>query len=165
MTIWATTPDLAAINATSAGTLSAQLGIEFTEVGQDFMTARMPVDERTHQPLGLLHGGASAALAETLGSVAGLFTLDVSSQYVVGQALYANHLRPVSDGYVTGVARPIHLGRTSQVWDIEIRNEQDKLISSVRLTLAVRTYTEGETSPFAHGRAAAAAENKDADKA
>lgn len=149
MTIWTTNPDLDAINATSNGTLAQQLGIEFIQVGDDFLAARMPVDERTHQPLGLLHGGASAALAETIGSVAGLFTLDISKQYVVGLALNANHIRPVKTGWVIGQARPVHLGRTTQVWNIDITNDSDQLVSVVRLTLAVRTYKEGEAAPFA----------------
>ena len=148
MTIWHIKPDIEAINATSQATLSEQIGIEFLEAGEDYLTARMPVDHRTHQPLGLLHGGASAALAETLGSVAGLFAVDMANQYVVGLALNANHLRPVRQGWVTATARPNHLGRTTQVWSIEIIDDEGRLASVVRLTLAVRNYPEGESSPF-----------------
>jgi uncharacterized protein (TIGR00369 family) len=144
VSIWQHPPDLEAINLVSKDTLSEQLGIEFLEAGDDYLKARMPVDERTHQPMGLLHGGASAALAETLGSVAGLFAIDPSRQYVVGLALNANHLRPVRQGWVIGLARPHHLGRTTQVWGIEIREEEDRLVSIVQLTLAVRPYAEGQ---------------------
>lgn len=148
MSIWHIWPDIEAINQTSNGTLSEQLGLEFVEAGEDYLSARMPVDHRTHQPLGLLHGGASAALAETVGSVAGLFTVDMSQQYVVGQALNANHLRPVREGWVIAVAKPDHLGQTSQVWSIEISDEDANVVSIVRLTLAVRNYPEGKSSPI-----------------
>lgn len=149
MTIWQLEPDLDAINATAVGTLSEQLGIEFIESGDDYLKARMPVDSRTHQPLGMLHGGASAALAETLGSVAGLFTVDPAEQFVVGLALNANHIRPVREGWVYGLARPYHLGMTTQVWGIEISDERERLVSIVRLTLAVRSYPEGSAPSFA----------------
>ncbi|MFP3853062.1 MAG: hotdog fold thioesterase [Anaerolineales bacterium] len=142
MTIWQMEPDLEAINATAAGTLSEQLGIEFIESGDDFLRARMPVDRRTRQPLGMLHGGASAALAETLGSVAGLFAVDPAEQFVVGLALNANHIRPVREGWVYGLAKPYHLGRTTQVWGIEVSDEQGRIVSIVRLTLAVQSYPD-----------------------
>ena len=148
MSIWHLTPDLEAINTTSARTLSEQLGIEFVEAGDDYLKARMPVDHRTQQPMGMLHGGASAALAETLGSVAGLFVVDPAREYVVGLAINANHLRPIKQGWVMGTARPHHLGKTTQVWGIEITDQEDRLVSIVRLTLAVRSYPEGSGPAF-----------------
>jgi uncharacterized protein (TIGR00369 family) len=144
VSIWQLPPNLEAISLVSKDTLSEKMGIEFIEAGDDYLKARMPVDERTHQPMGLLHGGASAALAETVGSVAGLFTIDPSRQYVVGLALNVNHLRSVREGWVSGLARPHHLGRTTQVWGIEIRDAEDRLVSIVQLTLAVRSYAEGQ---------------------
>lgn len=117
--------------------LASTLGIEFIELGPDYFRGRMPVDERTRQPFGILHGGASVALAETLGSVAGLLVVDSSKYRVVGQEINANHVRAVADGFVIGTARPLHLGKRSQVWDIRIVNEQDKLVCVSRLTMAV----------------------------
>ena len=118
-------------------TLASALGIEFIELGPDYFRGRMPVDERTRQPFGILHGGASVALAETLGSVAGLLVVDSSKYRVVGQEINPNHVRAVADGFVVGTARPLHLGKRSQVWDIRIANEQDKLVCVSRLTMAV----------------------------
>lgn len=112
------------------------LGIEFLEVGDDYVKARMPVDRRTIQPFGLLHGGASVALAETLGSVAANLCVDREKKMCVGLEINANHLRPVTNGFVYGVARPVHVGDTTQVWEIRILNEQDKLVCISRLTLA-----------------------------
>jgi 1,4-dihydroxy-2-naphthoyl-CoA hydrolase len=114
------------------------LGIEITEVGDDYITARMPVDERTIQPFGLLHGGASVVLAETLGSVAGTFCIDITKQMVVGVEINANHIRSAREGYVYGTVKPIHVGLTTQVWAIEIVNEQKKLVCVSRLTCAVK---------------------------
>lgn len=114
------------------------LGIEYVEVGPDYLKATMPVDERTTQPLGLLHGGASVALAESMGSVGANYCLDMDEQVGVGQSIYANHIRSVRAGSrVTGTARPLHLGRRSQVWEIEIRDAQERLVSVCRLTVAV----------------------------
>jgi 1,4-dihydroxy-2-naphthoyl-CoA hydrolase len=118
-------------------TLASHLGIEFTEIGADFLKARMPVDDRTRQPFGILHGGASVALAETLGSVAGVMVIDRTRYRVVGQEINANHLRAKADGFVYGVARPLHLGRRSQVWEIRITDEHGKLVCISRLTLAI----------------------------
>jgi uncharacterized protein (TIGR00369 family) len=112
------------------------LGIEFLEVGDDYVKARMPVDRRTVQPFGLLHGGASVALAETLGSVAANLCVDRDKKMCVGLEINANHLRPVTNGFVYGVARPVHIGDATQVWEIRILNEQDKLVCISRLTLA-----------------------------
>jgi 1,4-dihydroxy-2-naphthoyl-CoA hydrolase len=113
------------------------LGIEFVEVGEDSLTARMPVDRRTIQPAGLLHGGASVALAETLGSVAASLVVDPTTTACVGLEINANHIRSVRAGFVTGVARPIHLGSSTQVWDIRISDEHDRLACICRLTMAV----------------------------
>jgi len=129
------TPDL--LNATAQQTLASHLGIEFIEVGPDFLKAKMPVDARTIQPLGLLHGGASVALAETVGSVACSLRLDPAHQTCVGLEINANHIKSVRSGYVYGTARPIHLGRKTQVWEIKITDEAEELISISRLTMMI----------------------------
>ena len=118
-------------------TLGGHLGMKFTDLGEDYITCSMPVDERTHQPMGLLHGGASAALAETVGSVAGMMVVNPETHFVVGLEINCNHIRGVRSGYVFGTARPIHTGRTTQVWDIRIVDEQDKLVCASRLTMSV----------------------------
>ncbi len=128
---------LDSLNKLSANTMAEQIGILFTRIGDDFLEARMPVDARTHQPLGLLHGGASVALAETLGSVAATCCIDMTSQFCVGLEINANHLRGVRDGFVTGIARPIHIGKKTQVWEIRITNEKNELVCISRITLAV----------------------------
>ena len=120
----------------SRGTLIQQLGIEFLEAGDDWLKGRMPVDHRTHQPFGVLHGGASVALAETLASWAGTCAVGAES-ICVGMEINANHVRPVSSGWVYGVARPEAMGRTTQVWSIRITDEQDRLVCISRMTLAV----------------------------
>ena len=117
-------------------TLISHLDIIFEEKGDNFLTASMPVDSRTHQPFGILHGGASAALAETLGSCASQMTLD-DGFFSVGLEIKANHIKSISRGRVTGRTIPVHLGRTTQVWDIDIKNEQEELICSSRLTMMV----------------------------
>ncbi len=122
----------------SANTLSGHLGIEFTEVGDDYIVARMPVDARTHQPFGILHGGASVVLAETLGSIASFLCLkDPSKQTAVGLEINANHMRSVKSGFVFGKVTPIHIGRSTQIWDIRITNEENKLVCISRLTVAI----------------------------
>ncbi|MBL7850724.1 MAG: hotdog fold thioesterase [Cyclobacteriaceae bacterium] len=118
-------------------TLMEHLGIEITAVTDNRIEARMPVDHRTHQPYGLLHGGASVALAETLGSVAAHCTLTDPNKYCVGLEINANHLRSVKSGYVYGVATPVHLGNRTQVWEIRISNEQQELVCVSRITMAV----------------------------
>ena len=118
------------------GTLMQALGIEFLEAGDDWLKGRMPVDERTRQPFGVLHGGASVALAETLASWAGTCAVG-AADICVGMEINANHVRPVSEGWVYGVARPEALGRTTQVWSIRITDEQDRLVCVSRMTLAV----------------------------
>ena len=131
------TPDLDAINAHSHGTLVEHLGIVVTEAGVDWLRGTMPVDARTRQPYGLLHGGASVALAETLGSIAGNLCVDAAAQMVVGLEINANHLRAAREGVVTGTARALHVGRSTQVWEIRIDNEAGKPVCVSRLTLAV----------------------------
>jgi len=128
---------VAAINRMSEQTLAANLGIEFTEVGADFMCAQMPVDRRTIQPYGLLHGGASLVLAETMGSVASTALIDLATQAAVGLEINGNHLRPVEDGVVIGTVRPIHLGRRTHVWDIRIEDEEGRLVNVSRLTMMI----------------------------
>lgn len=118
-------------------TMGTHIGILFTEIGEDFIKATMPVDHRTQQPYGLLHGGASAALAETLGSVGAALVIDKAKFNVVGIEINANHLRSVRSGLVTGIAQPIHIGKSTQVWDIKIFSEANKLVCISRLTVAV----------------------------
>ncbi len=113
------------------------LGIEFLELGNNFISARMPVDHRTHQPMGLLHGGASIALAETLGSVASSILVDHNKYNCVGLEINANHIKSVRKGFVTGKATPIHLGKKTHVWDIKITNEKNELVCVCRLTVVV----------------------------
>ena len=128
---------LEALNASGAQSLVAHLGIQIIEQGEDFLRGTMPVDQRTHQPFGLLHGGASVALAETLGSLAGNLCLDPAVSMAVGLEISANHIRSVTEGVVTGTARPLHVGRNTQVWDIRIDDEAGRLVCVSRLTLAV----------------------------
>ena len=125
------------LNALSRNTLIEHLGIVFTAVGEDWLQATMPVDARTRQPYGLLHGGASVVLAETLGSSAGNLCVDTQQQVCVGLEINANHLRGARTGTVTGTAKALHVGRTTQVWEIRIENEQGKPVCISRLTLAV----------------------------
>ena len=134
--IWHGSPDLDLANAMSASSAIGHLGIEFTELGADHLVGRMPVDRRTRQPFGILHGGASVLLAESLVSCAATFVA-APGKACVGMEINANHLRPVTSGWVTGTARPISLGRRSQVWEVEIRDGDDKLVCISRCTLAV----------------------------
>lgn len=119
------------------GTMGEYLGIEWTELGDNFLKARMPVDHRTRQPYGLLHGGASCALAETIGSVASAMVVDHAKFYCVGLEINANHIRSAREGFVTGVASPLHIGSSTHVWDIKIYDEKEKLVCVSRLTVAV----------------------------
>lgn len=125
------------LNKMSANTMVEHLGIVFTAIGDDYIQATMPVDHRTHQPYGLLHGGASVALAETLGSVAAHCCIDTSIQYCVGLDINANHVKGVKQGTVTGTTKPIHIGKRTHVWEIRITNEQNELICISRITMAV----------------------------
>jgi 1,4-dihydroxy-2-naphthoyl-CoA hydrolase len=138
MSIWKPGVTLAALRERSRDTMAEQLGMELTELGPDFLRASMPVDHRTCQPMRLLHGGASVALAETIGSLAANAANKSTEGHLVGQEINANHLRPVAEGAsVTGVARPIHIGATSQVWGIDITNKDGKLVCVARLTMAI----------------------------
>lgn len=130
-----TTPET--LNEWSVNTLAEQLGIEFTAIGEDYLEAKMPVDRRTKQPLGLLHGGASVALAETMGSVAAMLCVDPATHFCVGLEINANHLKGAREGFVKGITKPIHVGRKTQVWEIRISNEREELVCISRITLAV----------------------------
>lgn len=136
MSIWNHPASLDDLNKASENTLVRHLGIEITEIGDDYITATMPVDHRTHQPLGILHGGASVALAETVGSTAGAIAAK-DGYYVVGLDINANHIRSVREGIVSATAKPIHLGGSTQVWEIIITDEQGRTICVSRLTMAV----------------------------
>jgi 1,4-dihydroxy-2-naphthoyl-CoA hydrolase len=136
MTVWKTQTTLNQLKERSKNTLVEHLGIEFLEIGDDFLKAKMPVDYRTKQPAGLLHGGASVVLAETLGSVAAGLCVNREKIGIVGLEINANHIRAVTDGWVTGITKPIHVGNTTQIWEIKIYNEQDDLICISRLTVA-----------------------------
>ena len=120
----------------SLNTATSHLGIEFVEVGDDFIVGRVPVDARTHQPYGLLHGGVSVVLAETLGSCGAAYSCP-EGQQAVGLDINANHLRGVKSGWVIGTARPVHRGRTTQVWQIDLRNEAGEMVCASRLTVAI----------------------------
>jgi len=136
MSIWRNVFSLEYLNG-HEGTLNRNLGILFTEVGDDFVRGTMPVDERTMQPFGLLHGGASVALAETLGSMGAAMCVDADEYQVVGQEINANHVRAARSGLVTGTARAVHLGGRTHVWAIEIVNDAHKLVCISRITMAV----------------------------
>ena len=129
--------DIDALNARARGSLVEHLGIVVTEAGDDWLRGTMPVDARTKQPYGLLHGGASVALAETLGSMAGGLCVDTTQEAVVGLEINANHLRAAREGTVTGTARALHVGRSTHVWEIRIENEAGKPVCISRITLAV----------------------------
>lgn len=137
MSIWFHPVTKEQANKRSENTMLTHLGIEFTEIGPDFMVAKMPVDHRVHQPLGIMHGGASCVLAETIGSTAANYCVDPQKQYCVGLDINTNHIRSIRSGFVIGTAKPYHLGRSTHVWHIEIVNEAGKLISVNRLTMAV----------------------------
>ncbi|MBS0367360.1 MAG: hotdog fold thioesterase [Proteobacteria bacterium] len=137
VSIWHTTATPEQLTARTGGSMPGLLGIRFTEVGADFLGATMPVNERTRQPFGLLHGGASLALAETIGSVASLLCIDAQRFMCVGQEINANHLRGVREGIVTATVRPFHRGTRSHVWHIEIRDPQERLVCVSRLTMAI----------------------------
>jgi 1,4-dihydroxy-2-naphthoyl-CoA hydrolase len=137
MSIWRVAASPEQLTERGGRSMPGFLGMRFTEIGPDFLRATMPVSERTLQPFGLLHGGASVALAETVGSVASTLCVDGEQFMVVGQEINANHLRGMSSGTVTATARPFHIGRSSHVWHIEIRDERERLVCVSRLTIAV----------------------------
>jgi 1,4-dihydroxy-2-naphthoyl-CoA hydrolase len=151
MTIWRTQTSVEQIREFSRETLAETIGIRVTEIGPDFLRATMPVNPKVHQPMGVLHGGASVALAETVGSVAAMLCVDGEKYVCLGQEINANHLRPISSGIVTATARPFHIGKRSHVWSIEIRDEAERLVCVSRLTMAV------VDRPVAGGDKAAAA--------
>jgi 1,4-dihydroxy-2-naphthoyl-CoA hydrolase len=137
MAIWFDGFPLDYANERARDSLIAHLGIEVIEAGDDYLKARMPVDHRTRQPAGVLHGGASVALAETLASWGAAFAVDRTRHHCVGIEINANHVRPASGGTVTGIARPIQLGRTLHVWEVRISDEKDRLVCISRVTMAV----------------------------
>ena len=136
MPLWKQAISVDILNANTANTAVGHLGIEFLEVGDDFIRARVPVDARTVQPYGLLHGGVAVVLAETLGSCGAAFAVPAGHR-VVGLDINANHLKGTSSGWVTGVTRPVHVGRTTQVWAIELTNDAGELTCVSRITMAV----------------------------
>lgn len=127
----------AEMNAGVGDNMVSHLGIEITDVGEDWISARMPVTNRTKQPFGLLHGGASVALAESVGSLAANLCVDMGRYHCVGLEINANHLRAVTEGYVHATARPLHVGKTTQVWDVRIHDDGGRLVCVSRLTMAV----------------------------
>lgn len=135
--IWFADFPLDDANRRGAGCANGHLGIELVEAGDDFLKGRMPVDARTRQPAGVLHGGVSVVFAETLASWAAAYVVDPARYHCVGQEINANHVRAVAEGWVHGVARPLHLGRSSHVWDVRISDERDKLVCVARVTMAV----------------------------
>jgi 1,4-dihydroxy-2-naphthoyl-CoA hydrolase len=138
MSIWfKSTLTLDEIKTFAKDTMNEYIGIEFTELGENFMRAKMPVDNRTRQAYGILHGGASVTLAETIGSVASAMVLDMEQFFCVGLEINANHLRSVKEGFVEGTALPLHIGGLTHVWDIRIRDHQENLICVCRLTVAI----------------------------
>ena len=136
MRIWKRPVSVGILTMGSLNTATSHLGIEFLEVGDDFITARVPVDERTRQPYGLLHGGVSVVLAETLGSCGAAFATPEGHQ-AVGLDINANHLKGVTSGWVTGITRPVHIGRTTQVWQIELKSDAGELTCVSRITMAI----------------------------
>ena len=137
MPIWFAEPSLPALNALAKDTLIEHLSIEITAVGDDFITGKMPVDRRTVQPYGLLHGGASVVLAETLGSIAAMLCVNSAEKVCVGLEVNANHVRAARSGYVVGTVRPVHVGNSTQIWQTHIVDEKERLVCISRLTVAV----------------------------
>ena len=143
MSIWQKVESIEKINELRKNTLNDLMGIRVTEIGDDYVKAVMPVDDRTRQPLGLLHGGASAVLAESIGSLGSYLAIEPHKR-CVGLEINANHLRSVTSGWVTGVAKPIHIGGSTHVWDIRITDERERLICISRLTMAIITPKNNE---------------------
>jgi 1,4-dihydroxy-2-naphthoyl-CoA hydrolase len=136
LSIWKKTADIEELHRLRRNTLNNVVGIRLTEIGEDYIKAVMPVDERTRQPTGVLHGGASAVLAESIGSLGSYLAIGPDKR-CVGLEINANHIRSIADGWVTGIARPVHMGRSTHVWDIRITDEQESLICIARLTMAI----------------------------
>jgi uncharacterized protein (TIGR00369 family) len=143
--IWTIPISVNDINKRCRNTLIDHLGIEFTEVGDDHLIATMPVDQRTIQPAGILHGGASAALAETVGSAASNYCIDPETKSAVGLDININHIRAARPGMITAIARPLHLGKMTHVWEIKIFNELKQLVSAARLTMAIINKNPGQS--------------------
>jgi 1,4-dihydroxy-2-naphthoyl-CoA hydrolase len=144
MSIWFKKYELSDLaTMTVSDNILNHLGLKFVEIGPDYLKATLPVDARTHQPYGILHGGATCVLAETLGSVASIMVVDTARNHAVGSIITTNHLRPIREGLITGTCRPVHLGRTKHVWDIRVESAEGKLIAKAELTCAV---TEKEKS-------------------
>lgn len=139
MKIWHQELSIESINKRSENSLGGFLGIEFIEIGDNYLKATMPVDERTRQPIGILHGGANVVLGETIASTAANAIIDIKKQYCVGLEINTNHIRSVKEGFVTGITKPIHIGRSTQIWQIEIFNEANKITASGRMTASVLT--------------------------
>lgn len=137
MSIWFAEPSLAAVNALSKDTLIEHLAIEITAIGDDFITAKMPVDRRTVQPFGLLHGGASVVLSETLGSIAAMLCINSAEKVCVGLEINANHVRAARSGDVFGTVRPVHIGNSTQIWQTQIVDDKERLVCISRLTVAI----------------------------
>jgi 1,4-dihydroxy-2-naphthoyl-CoA hydrolase len=137
MSIWYAPVNVEMLNRISENTMVRHVGIEFTEIGEDYLKAKMPVDARTIQPAGLLHGGASVTLAETLGSVAAYLCVDPEKNTCVGIEINANHIRSVKSGYVFGHVNPVHIGNSTHIWEIRITNERDHLVCISRITMAI----------------------------
>jgi 1,4-dihydroxy-2-naphthoyl-CoA hydrolase len=136
--MFTTTITLETLQTLGKNTIAEHLGIEFTEIGSDYLVAQMPVDHRTHQPFGILHGGASVVLAETLGSIASFLCIsDPQKQHAVGIEINANHIRSIKSGYVYGRVTPLHVGRSTHIWEIKITNAENKLVCVSRLTVAI----------------------------
>ena len=139
MNIWHNLVTLEALNKRSENTLADFIGIKFIEIGEDYLKATMPVNERTRQPIGILHGGANVVLGETIASTAANLVIDISKQYCVGLEINTNHIRSVKDGLVTGITKPVHIGRSTQIWQIDIYNEDNKITATGRMTASVLT--------------------------
>ena len=139
MTIWHENITIDYLNQRGKGSMSDFLGIEFIEIGHDYLKATMPVNERNRQPIGILHGGANVVLGETIASTAANAVINISKQYCVGLEINTNHIRSVKGGIVTGITKPIHLGRSTQIWHFELFNEANKLTATGRMTAAVLT--------------------------
>ncbi len=135
--IWKTKPSLSAVNDINKSSMAGYLGIEITEIGDDYLKAKMPVDHRTKQPMGLLHGGASVVLSESIGSIASFLLVDMSVEYIVGIEVNANHVRAATEGYVYCTTKPVKIGRTIHIWTTDIIDDQGQMICTSRLTVMV----------------------------
>ena len=140
--IWHRQPCLSAIKKMCENTIDNYLGIEIIDIGDNFLSGRIPVNSNTAQPFGIIHGGANIVLAESLGSIASAHVINSETEICFGQEVNASHVRPVSSGFVTGTASPIHLGKRSHIWQIELKNDENKLSCFVKLTMAIKKRAE-----------------------